>query len=220
MYKSRKHRMQRKNRRASRKRMGGANGPALLTLDDLNESNNSIIPNNSNVSMNNISVETPDLDVTPPPLTMDDLNVENMSNSGYTTVETNNSGISDISGTPNISGTPDFMNTSMSTIGQEEETINFNDLTNPLTQETYGGKRTNKRKSRKSSKRKSRKSSKRKSRTNKRKSRTSKRKSRTNKRKSRKSRQYGGTSFTTQEETNPIQYKDDEYDQLKNALNY
>jgi len=33
-------------------------------------------------------------------------------------------------------------------------------------------------------------------------------------------RQRGGRGFTTSETTNPIQYKEDEYDQFKNALNY
>lgn len=30
----------------------------------------------------------------------------------------------------------------------------------------------------------------------------------------------GGRGFTTSVETNPIQYKEDEYDQFRNALNY
>jgi hypothetical protein len=43
-------------------------------------------------------------------------------------------------------------------------------------------------------------------------------------RKTRKTRnnksQRGGQGFTTSETTNPIAYKEDEYDQFKNALNY
>ena len=33
-------------------------------------------------------------------------------------------------------------------------------------------------------------------------------------------RQYGGQGFTTSVETNPIQYKEDEYNQFNNAINY
>ena len=51
---------------------------------------------------------------------------------------------------------------------------------------------------------------------------TNKRKTKKSKktRKHRKRRQRGGDGFTTSITTNPIAYKEDEYDQFKNALNY
>ena len=70
----------------------------------------------------------------------------------------------------------------------------------------------------KQSVKKKRKTNKRK--TNKRK--TNKRKTKQSKksRKSRKRLYRGGKGFTTTATTNPIQYKEDEYDQYKNMLNY
>jgi hypothetical protein len=206
------------NRRNSRKLVGGfdlSGTPSPLTMDDFIESNPMVNLNitpiqNTNESFNSLQNENVNLDLsnqTPPLLTMDDLNNSNMSNSGYTTGESTMTQTPDISNLSNISDS-EIMNTSLSTISPEEENEYMDDLTNPLTPNSFGGRRTNKRKSRKS--RKSKKS---------RKSRKSKKSKKS--RKSRKSRkQKGGQEFTTEEESNPIEYKEDEYDQFKNALNY
>lgn len=103
--------------------------------------------------------------------------------------------------TQNTNGTMD----TDGTMDMDELNVSQNSMDNYTTDEedmsqTFGGKRkTNKRK------------------TNKRK--TNKRKTKQS-RKSRKRLYRGGKGFTTTATTNPIQYKEDEYDQYKNMLNY
>lgn len=97
--------------------------------------------------------------------------------------------------TQNTNGTMDIDELNVSQNSMDNYTTDEEDMS-----QTFGGKRkTNKRK------------------TNKRK--TNKRKTKQSK-KSRKRRYRGGKGFTTTATTNPIQYKEDEYDQYKNMLNY
>jgi hypothetical protein len=107
--------------------------------------------------------------------------------------------------TQNTNGTMDMDELNVSQNSMDNYTTDEEDMS-----QTFGGKRkTNKRKTNK------RKTNKRK--TNKRK--TNKRKTKQS-RKSRKRLYRGGKGFTTTATTNPIQYKEDEYDQYKNMLNY
>ena len=97
--------------------------------------------------------------------------------------------------TQNTNGTMDIDELNVSQNSMDNYTTDEEEMS-----QTFGGKRkTNKRK------------------TNKRK--TNKRKTKQSK-KSRKRRYSGGKGFTTTATTNPIQYKEDEYDQYKNMLNY
>jgi hypothetical protein len=108
-------------------------------------------------------------------------------------------------GTMDTDGTMDIDELNVSQNSMDNYTTDEEDMS-----QTFGGKRkTNKRKTNK------RKTNKRK--TNKRK--TNKRKTKQSK-KSRKRLYRGGKGFTTTATTNPIQYKEDEYDQYKNMLNY
>ncbi len=103
----------------------------------------------------------------------------------------NNSGFSNIS---SIEG--DNSDNEMDISFNSDEGLNLSNNTTIPLDESMGGKR----KRRTTKKRKTKKSKK--------------------TRKHRKRRQRGGDGFTTSITTNPIAYKEDEYDQFKNALNY
>jgi hypothetical protein len=206
---------QRRNRRASRKMRGGVDSP--------NQS--SVAGPGLNMSDLNVSGQS---SVAGPGLNMSDLNVSGQSNisaqsdannqqglqgwvnpdySGNTTFETyegQQSNNSDFS-LPSVSEeesivTPDFGDISgISAESNDNNVVDDDDMN--FSFDSLGGKR---RSLAKQTKRK----------TNKRKSKKSKKT-----RKHRKRRQYG-SGFTTSITTNPIAYKEDEYDQFKNALNY
>lgn len=90
----------------------------------------------------------------------------------------------------------------ISMISDDEEDVGYMSDGSNDEQPPFGGKRRTlaKKNKRKTNKRKTKKSKK--------------------TRKNRKRRQRGGDGFTTSITTNPIAYKEDEYDQFKNALNY
>ena len=146
-----------------------------------------------------------DLDSSQGPMNISELNITSPSEMGNTTMNTNDLSIMNQQtiGLNNITTiTPESNNDlSISTMDTELSTLTGNTSSEEMSM-TFGGKstkRTNKpNKPNKPNKTK----------------RTKAKKTRKNK------RQRGGRGFTTSETTNPIAYKEDEYDQFKNALNY
>jgi len=141
---------------------------------------------------------------TPPSLHLSDLDVTN--ESGNTTFETDASNNTEdiLMNLP----TGETSSTDLSTIsenGSELGNMTELDMTFTLDDEQEGGKKKSKRRVRKS------KISKKKG---------SKGKAIRKTKKATKCKKGGKPGFTTSETINPIEYKEDEYDQFKNALNY
>jgi hypothetical protein len=193
-----KRKSQRRNRRYSRKMVGGVDTPPmpLLNISDLNVSGQSNISDQTNNSGNGLQ------------------NWENSGFSGDTTINSNDWSIGQQNlqqpgQQPGQQAQPDFgdiepinpiegENNYLDDDDDDELSLTADQSANTTKDGSFsiGGKRKSKKRS-----------------TNKRKSRKT--------RKSRKSRQRGGGSgFTTSLTTNPIAYEEDEYDQFKNALNY
>ena len=180
-------------KRLSKKLRGGLNTPdsTLSTPFALLETNNS--QGTMNIS---------ELDSTQGTMNLSELNISDSTDMNNTTLNTNDLSIEnqqDI-GQNNITTiTPEANNDlSVSTMDTDLSSLSGNTSSEEVSM-TFGGKKTKKnnkkvRKVKKSSKKV---------------------------RKIRKvKRQRGGRGFTTSETTNPIEYKEDEYDQFKNALNY
>lgn len=146
-----------------------------------------------------------DLDSSQGPMNISELNITSPSEMGNTTINTNDLSIENEQtiGQNNITSiTPEANNDlSISTMDSDLSTLTGNTSSEEMSM-TFGGNRTKRVKSTKRAKRSNK--------TNK----TKRIKTRKNK------IQRGGRGFTTSETTNPIAYKEDEYDQFKNALNY
>jgi hypothetical protein len=164
-----------------------------------------------------------DLDSSQGPMNISELNITSPSEMDNTTMNTNDLSITNQQtiGLNNITTiTPEANNDiSVSTMDTDLSTLTGSTSSEEMSM-TFGGKRTNKAKKTRKNKR-----TKRSNKTNKakrsNKAKRTKRTKRTKRIKTRKNkRQRGGRGFTTSETTNPIAYKEDEYDQFKNALNY
>jgi hypothetical protein len=147
-----------------------------------------------------------DLNSSQGPMNISELNITSPSEMDNTTMNTNDLSITNQQtiGLNNITTiTPEANNDlSISTMDTDSSTLTGSTSSEEMSM-SFGGNRTNKAK---------------KTRKNKRTKRTKSSKKATKTRKNK--RQRGGRGFTTSETTNPIAYKEDEYDQFKNALNY
>jgi hypothetical protein len=161
-----------------------------------------------------------DLDSSQGPMNIDELNITSPSEMENTTMNTNDlyienqqdmvqNNITTITPEANNDISVSSMDTDLSTLSgsttSEEISMIFGGNRAKRTKRTKRTKRAKKTRKNKRTKRSNK--------TNKAK-RTKRLKTRKNK------RQRGGRGFTTSETTNPIAYKEDEYDQFKNALNY
>jgi hypothetical protein len=182
-------------KRLSKKLRGGVNSQnsTLSTPFALLETSNS--QGTMNIS---------ELDSTQGPMNLSELNITDSSDINNTTLNTNDLSIDnqqDIVQNNTTTITPEANNElSVSTIDTDLSTLSGNTTSEEISM-IFGGKKSKKYKK----VRKVKKGSKKIIKT---------RNTRNNK------RQSGGQGFTTSETINPIAYKEDEYDQFKNALNY
>ena len=182
-------------KRLSKKIRGGVNSQnsTLSTPFALLETSNS--QGTMNIS---------ELDSTQGPMNLSELNITDSSDINNTTLNTNDLSIDnqqDIVQNNTTTITPEANNElSVSTIDTDLSTLSGNTTSEEISM-IFGGKKSKKYKK----VRKVKKGSKKIIKT---------RNTRNNK------RQSGGQGFTTSETINPIAYKEDEYDQFKNALNY
>lgn len=155
-----------------------------------------------------------DLDSSQGPMNIDELNITSPSEIENTTMNTNDLSIvnqQDMVQNNITTITPEANNdVSVSSMDTDLSTLSGSTTSEEISM-TFGGKRAKRAKRAKRTRKNKR--TKRSNKTNKAK-RTKRLKTRKNK------RQRGGRGFTTSETTNPIAYKEDEYDQFKNALNY
>jgi hypothetical protein len=194
-----KIRLQRRNKKGlSKKLRGGVNS----TTSTLSTPFASLELNNSQGTMN-----LSELDSSQGTMNLSELNITDSSDMGNTTLNTNDLSIDN--NLLNITTiTPEETNELYMSVDTDLSSISGNTTSEDVSM-TFGGN-----KNRKTNKiRKGRRT---------RRTRKTRRTRRTRKtRKTRRiKRQRGGQGFTTSETTNPISYKEDEYDQFKNALNY
>jgi hypothetical protein len=155
-----------------------------------------------------------DLDSSQGQMNISELNITSPSEMENTTINTNDLSIEnqqDMVQNNITTITPEANNdVSVSSMDTDLSTLSGSTTSEEISM-TFGGKRTKRAKSTKRTKRSNK--------TNK-----AKRSNKTNKtkktKKSKNKRQRGGRGFTTSETTNPIAYREDEYDQFKNELNY